>query len=523
MDNAAAGGARGSPPGGGGDGGGRGANDERRTFLGALKWAFAMNWGQRALGAIFTFVLAALLGPHDFGVVAIALVYITLVHVFLEQGLATALIQREELESDHLDSAFWLNVVWCLALAGATVALSGWWAEVNGAPILQDVVSVLSLVLVIEGLNIVQQAYLQRRAEFKKLAVRTNVAALVGGVSGVALALAGGGVWALVVQQLAMDGVALVLIWILSPWRPGLRFSRRHARELLGFSSHVFVANLGGFVNRRADALLLGVFFGPVVVGIYRLADRFVDLLLDLTTRPIGLISLPLFSRLQQDREGLRAAVETCLRLTLVVCVPALLVLAACSEFLLAVIGPEWEPGAGALKLLAVAGIAKAIISFTGPLLFAVGRPAFRAVMLWLLGAASAGAVVAVASLLQSASEERQIFGVAASRALLFLVVFVPVNLVIVEWLTRFRVRAFLAMTPPPVASGLAAIAVVWVLREATAIESVAPLAGLVVAGVLAVVTATVTLLSLDPRSREYARGLRRGLASGRPVSSEPG
>jgi O-antigen/teichoic acid export membrane protein len=484
-----------------------------------------MNWGQRSLGAIFTFVLAALLGPHDFGVVAIAMVYIALAHVFLEQGFATAIIQREQLESDHLDSAFWLNLVWCVVLAGVTVAVSGWWADVNGAPVLRDVLSVLSLLLVIEGLNIVQQAYLQRKAEFKKLAVRSNVAALVGGVAGVALALAGGGVWALVVQQLAMDAMALVLIWILSPWRPGLRFSRRHARDLLGFSTHVFVANLGGFVNRRADALLLGIFFGPVVVGIYRLADRFVDLLLDLTMRPVGMIALPLFSRLQQDRENLRAAVETCLRLTLVVGVPALLVLAACSDFLVAVIGPEWQAGADALKLLAVAGIGKSVISFTGPLLFAVGRPAFRAIMLWLLGAASAGAVVAVASLLQSSSDERQIFGVALSRALLFLLVFVPINLVVIDWLTGFRLRAFAAMAAAPAASGGVAIAVVVVLREATAIETISPIAGLAIAAVLAGGTAVGTLLALDARSREYLRALRRGLASSyRPSApSAPG
>jgi O-antigen/teichoic acid export membrane protein len=484
-----------------------------------------MNWGQRALGAVFTIVLAAILGPYDFGVVAIALVYISLVHVFLEQGFATALIQREDLEPEHLDSAFWLNVAFCLVLAGVSVALSGWWAGVNGAPILQDVISVLSLVLVIEGLNIVQQAYLQRKAEFKKLAIRTNVAALVGGVSGVALALAGAGVWALVGQQLVMDAIALVLIWILSPWRPRLHFSRRHARDLLGFSSHVFVANLGGFVNRRSDALLLGVFFGPVVVGIYRLADRFVELLLELTMRPVGLISLPLFSRLQQDREGLRVAVESCLRLTVVIAVPALLLLAACGDFVLAVVGPEWVPGDDALKLLALAGIGKAVIYFTGPLLFAVGRAAFRAIMLWLLGGASALTVVVVADLLQSASEERQLFGVALSRALLFLVVFVPVNLVVVEWLTGLRVRTFLAMTVAPVAAGGAAIAVVRILQEATAIESAPPIVGLTIAGALAVVTAAGTLFSLDPSSRDYVRGLRRMLASSyRPSTpSAPG
>ena len=503
----------------------RSGEEHRRTFLSALKWAFAMNWGQRALGALFTFILAALLGPHDFGVVAIAMVYISLAHVFLEQGFSTALIQREDLEPDHLDTAFWINITACISLAGFTVALSGWWAEVNGAPILRDVLSVLSLVLVVEGLNIVQQAYLQRRAEFKKLAIRTNVAALAGGLLGLALALAGAGVWALVAQQLAMDLTALVLIWILSPWRPSLRFSRRHARDLVGFSANVFVANLGGFVNRRSDALLVGVFFGPVVAGIYRLADRFSDLLFEVTTRPVGMIALPLFSRLQRDREELRRAVETCLRVTLIPAIPALLVLAACSDFFLAVVGPEWAAGADALKLLALAAIGKAVISFTGPLLFAVGRPAFRAVMLWLLGAASAGTVVVVASMLESASEERQIFGVALSRALLFLLVFVPINLVIVDRLTGFGVQGFVKIAAAPTAAGVAAIAVVLVLREATAIEGIAPIAGLAIALVLAGGTAAGLLFLLDARFREYSRRLRRGVVSAyRPSApSAPG
>ena len=480
-----------------------------------------MSWGERALGALFMFVLAAILGPRDFGVVAIALIYITLAHVFLEQGFSTALIQREDLEPEHLQAAFWLNLALCVVLVGITVAVSGWWAEVNGAPELREVLSVLSLMLVIEGLAIVPEAHLQRNAQFKRLAVLANAAALVGGVLGVVLALAGAGVWALVAQQLATGATALVLIWALSGWRPHLRFSRRHARDLLGFSAHVFAANLGGFVNRRSDALLVGVFFGPVVVGIYRLADRFVDLVLELTTRPVGMIALPLFSRIRAERDQLAGAVETFLRVTSVAAIPALLLVAACSDFLLAVIGSEWEVGADALKLLAAVGVGKAVIAFTGPLLFAVGRPAFRAVMLWTLGAASAAAVVVAAALLRSASQERQLVGVSASRALLFLLVFVPINLFVVSRITGLGPRSFLRLTTAPAAAGAAAIAVVVLLREATAIESIPPAAGLAVAALVGGIAAVGTLLALDGRSRQYARDLRRGLAAMRTAAEQ--
>ena len=206
-------------------------------------------------------------------------------------GLATALVQRADTEPEHWDSAFWLNVVWCLLLTGVGIATSGLWANLNGEPELKPVVQVLSLLVIAEGLHMVQEAVLQRELRFKRLAIRSNVAAVLGGVTGLVLALNGAGVWALVAQQLVIEFSSVVLIWALSDWRPRLRFSMRHARELLPFSSGVFLSNLGGFLGQRADALLMGIFFGPVAVGIYRLADRFVEVLLEATLRPIGLVS----------------------------------------------------------------------------------------------------------------------------------------------------------------------------------------------------------------------------------------
>ena len=133
----------------------------------------------------------------------------------------------------------------------------------------------------------------------------------------------------------------------------------------------------------------MGIFFGPVAVGLYRLADRFMDNLLEVTMRPIGYVSLPFFSRLQNDRPALREAVASCVRTTLILTVPAMAVMAACSDFIMAVMGPDWEPAADVLKLLALVGIGKAVVFFTGPLLFAVARPHLRAVMLWVLAALS--------------------------------------------------------------------------------------------------------------------------------------
>lgn len=501
------------------------ASDARpRVPRRALKWAFVMNWGQRGLATIFTVVLAALLGPHDFGVVALALVYVAFIDLFVEQGVVTAIVQRKDLDDAHLHSAFWINLAWCIVLAGVSVALSGPWARANDLPELEGVIDVLSITIVLWAFTIVQRALLERGMEFRKLAIRANVGAFVGGCVGVGLAIAGAGVWALVGQQLALTVTSVVLFFVLGRWVPRFRFSRHHARELFSFSVSVFAANVAGFLSRRSDILLMGLFFSPVVVGIYRLADRLVDTLLELSVRPVGLISLPHFSRLQDDPEGLRRSVGSCLRLALFLVIPAMLVLASCSQYVLGILGSKWSPGVDALRLLALVGIVKAIIFFTGPLLFALGRPAFRAIMLWGQAALSAGVVVAAGLVLAGSSVEDQLTGTAGSRALLFLLVFLPANLLIVTHLTGLRMREVVVWFPVPVASGLVAIAAVALVGATGVLDGLSPAPALLVAGSVAVATALGSLIVLEREVRDETLVLlRRGRAfAGSAAEPEP-
>jgi O-antigen/teichoic acid export membrane protein len=484
--------------------------EKTRSFSSSLRWAFAMTWGDRALSTAFTVLLAAILGPYDFGVVALALIYITVVQLVLEGGVQTALVQREDVDDEHLSSAFWLNLAWCLALAGVSVAVAPLWARVNDVPELTDVVRVLSLMLVFTGLSVVQLAILQRAMNFRALAIRENAAVLVGGVVGLVLALRGAGVWALVGQQLGFAGTQLVLIWAMSSWRPRLRFSLTHARQLVGFSSGVFLANLGGFLNRRADALLIGIFFSPTAVGLYRLAEQFVDGILELTMRPLGHVSLPYFSRLQNDLPALRRAVVGNFRLSLTVTIPPMLVLAACSGYLFAVIGDAWLDAGRVLQLLVFVGIGKAVVFFTGPLLFALARPHLRAVMLWVLAVLSAGTVAVVGAALAGADVADQAAGMAGSRALFFLLLVVPVNIAVVCRVTGLGVRSFLPSVPIPVVAGLAGVGVVEGLALAGVLGALAPLPALLVAGASSGLAATVVLFSLDREARALARPLLR-------------
>jgi O-antigen/teichoic acid export membrane protein len=356
----------------------------------------------------------------------------------------------------------------------------------------------------------VQQAYLQRNLQFRRLAIRANVAALAGGVVGLVLALTGAGVWSLVAQQLTAGVTSLVLLWAVSDWLPGFRFSRSHARDLVGFTSGVYLANIGGFLNRRSDTLLMGLFFGPAVVGIYRLADRFVDSILELTMRPVGLVSLPHLSLLQRDPEALRRTVTTFIRIAIMTTLPVLLVFAACSDYVLAVIGPEWEIGSDALKLLCVVGIVKGLVHFTGPLLFAVAKPFYRATMLWALAGVSVVTVVVVGYALSDAGAERQLVGMSGARALVSLAIVVPLNLFIIWRVANLRPRTFLPYLPAPLAAGVTAILGVEALTQAGALDSLAPVVALVVSGALGVGIAGGIMIAFEPKARGLAKRVVR-------------
>lgn len=484
-----------------------------RSAGNALGWAFALTWGQRGFTILFTVLLAGILGPEAFGIVAMAGVFIAIVWLVEEQGVTTAIVQRENLEDEHLDSAFWINLVFCLALAGIVVALSGVWADLNDTPELQPVVSVLAIALVIWGLSIVQEGVLQRRLQFRALAIRANVSAFAGGVTGLVAALAGAGVWALVIQQLTLAAVSATLLWLASDWRPRLRFSKRHARDIVGFSTSVFVANVGAFVAGRGDILLMGLFFSPAVVGVYRLAGRLVDALLELTTRPVGIVSLPHFSRLQNDRAALRTTVSSYMRLVTLTTVPALLVLAASSEYVLAVIGPEWEVGADAMRLLCVVGIVKGLVQFTGPLLFAVAKPLMRALMIWVIAGVNVAVVSVVGAALAGASEPDQLAGMSGARALVWLAVVAPLNLFVIYRLAGLSPLAIAPWLAPPLAAGLASAAVVEGLAAVGLVDGTPPLVQLVVIGGAALGAALAVLLALEPRAREHIAQLRARLA----------
>jgi teichuronic acid exporter len=424
----------------------------------AVKWSYAANWGERLFGAFFTFVLAAILGPKDFGIVSIAMVYILFLQMLLDQGLATALIQKKDLDPKHLDAVFWMDLCLSVVLVGASVLLGRWWAAVNHAPQAAILIAALSLCIPIEGLAIVQKSLLSREMDFKSLSVRTNVSALIGGVVGIAMAYTGFGIWALVGQQITRDLAALILLWRLSQWRPHFSFSWKHLKELLGFSISNFLGQLGIFADTYGSSIVLGVFFGPVAVGLYRLADRVMNTVLASATSSIQAVSLPEFSRFQDHPVELRNSVLTCVRLSATVTLPALAGMAAVSEPLMATVGAKWIPATGVLRVLCVLAMFFVFAVFTGPLLQALAQVRLAAVLVWARTAVGIVLLIVAGFAARNSTVNSQIMAIALARFVVGAFLVAPVFLWLLMRLAGIAFRDLVAAIIPSILASLGVV-----------------------------------------------------------------
>ncbi|QGH68495.1 lipopolysaccharide biosynthesis protein [Pseudactinotalea sp. HY158] len=360
----------------------------------AATWSYALSLGKMVITLGLSLVLAAMLGPRAFGVIAMALVFTNFIEMLQKQGLMPAIISRKVLRDEHADTAFWLVTGFGLVCTAAGIALAPLWAEINGLPELGPVIQVLALTVPLTSTVVVHEALLRRSLEFRKLTIRTWASVIAGGVAGIAAAILGWGVWSLVTQQMVMAAVAALTLWGVSPWRPRLRFSRVAARELRSYSMRSAGSSIGLFVSGRLDIVLAGAFFGPIVIGTYRMGQRLTAMVVDVTARGMQSVSLPGLAEVQDDRDAFSTRLSGMQRITAALAFPLLGLVAGVAPAVEQVLGPEWDGTARAIQLLALVQLCIAATLLLGPALQARGHPGTLAILLWSAGGIKAAALV---------------------------------------------------------------------------------------------------------------------------------
>jgi O-antigen/teichoic acid export membrane protein len=476
----------------------------KRTAVISALWAAGAAWALRGISALVFLVLARLVDPSAFGLVALAAVYVLTTQTISDQGLATALIQRDSIEDAHKDSAFWANLTVGLLLALLTFVLADPISRLYGEPRLAPILRWFAISPVLAALSIVQQALLSRSLRFRELALRQLVGALAGGATGIAMAYAGMGVWALVAQHITNQTVSVIVLWSVTSWRPRFAFSWRHFRELFNFGFNVLAANIVRAIGFQADRLILGYFLGATALGYYSVAQRLLSILTDFVAGSAERIVVPLFARIQGEKERVNRGLMTAQRILTLVTVPAFVGLAATAPVLVPVLlGAKWQPSVLSTQILAAASLGFCLSFFFGQVLTALGRPGLRL-----------GVVVAQALSLCAVCFIAVRFGLAGVSLAVMLnqVLFYGVELVILRRNAGFSLPAYLGEGMLPLAGSVAMAAGVILLGRAMGdFPPIAQLAADVALGMA--IYGAILLIFARHRLRELlemARGLRR-------------
>jgi O-antigen/teichoic acid export membrane protein len=424
-----------------------------------ILWSVIQKWGREGISFVILIALSRLLAPEAFGLVALAFIYIDFVEIFLDQGLSAAIVQRVDLEREHLDTAFWINVLIGILLTASTIAAAGSVAAFFEEPRLASVLRWLSIDFILTALSSTQMSILQRNLAFKSLAARSTTAKAAGGVAGVSLAFAGFGVWSLVGQKVVAGLAGIVVLWWSSDWRPGLNVSRKHYKELFTFGVSVAGNNILKAFVRHSDDFLIGYFLGPTLLGYYTIGYRLLLVMIRLVTGIINAVAFPTFSRLQHKPERMRRAFYKVTQYTSLLAFPIFIGLATLApELVPAVFGGKWAPSIPVMQVLALIGILQSVIAFNGSVMRASGKPS------WEFGIMLLNAICSVIGF--SLAVRWGIVAVAASFVIVGYLL-APVSYVAVRRLLKVDLRTYLWQFVPPLSASLIMVIVVVGLKNA--------------------------------------------------------
>jgi len=322
-----------------------------------------------------TIILARILTPDDFGLVAMVTVAIGFFALFKDAGLSMATVQRENVTHEQISTLFWVNIAVGVILTALSIFAVRLLITFYREPRLLGITVALASMFLFAALGVQHQALLQRKMRFVTLGSIDIIALTLSSVIGISMGLAGCGYWALVGMTVSLPAINAAALWIANPWMPGLPHRRCGVRSMLHFGGTVTVNGLVVYLAYNADKLLLGRYCGTEILGLYSRAQALINLPMENLNSAIGSVALPTLSRLQSDSERLKRYFLQGYSLVLSATIPITLTsVIFADELILLFLGPKWIGAVQVFRLLAPGALALALINPFGWLLFATGQ-----------------------------------------------------------------------------------------------------------------------------------------------------
>ena len=340
----------------------------------------AIAFGSQGLRVIIQFaatiLLARMLPPDAFGLIAMVAALTALLDLVKELGLSAATIQRPQVTQDQVSILFWINAAVGGAIAGllflAAPAIAGFYGETA----LQPVTQWLAAGFAVSGLTVQHWALLRRQMRFGAIALLETGAELAALCIAVAMAWRGDGYWALVAQRLTVPLIALAGSWLLCPWRPGLPRRTAGLGALIGFGASVTGYNLVTVAARSLDQILIGWLWGPVTLGLYERAARLVLVPVNNINAPLYAVAMPTLSRLDGDVGRYRTAFMLMFEKFAMITMPPAALAAVTADWVVGLLfGPHWLAATPYVACFSVAALSLPTMLAVGLLYQSQNRP----------------------------------------------------------------------------------------------------------------------------------------------------
>jgi O-antigen/teichoic acid export membrane protein len=333
--------------------------------------------GQGAAFVIYlgtTAVLARLLVPSDFGLLAMVGPIVAFAGLFAQGGLSQATVQRAELSHAQVSTLFWINVVLGFVLCLLTAGIAPLAARFYGQPEITGITVVLATTLIISGLGVQQSALLRRHMRFEILALIKVISAIGGAGAAIATAYFSRSYWALVVQHLCALTITTALVWVFARWMPGRPRRGSGVRSLLTFGANVTASGFLAYTVRHVDKILIGWLSGPASLGLYSKAYGLLMLPIQQINWPMGSVAHPALSRLQDDPQRFRSYYRTAMSLMVSASMPLVtFALAVTEDLVLLVLGSQWSEVVPLFRALGLAAFLGTFNVATGWALLPLG------------------------------------------------------------------------------------------------------------------------------------------------------
>jgi len=340
-----------------------------------LFWSAGARIGQQFIQFGFSVVLARLLSPGDYGLLAMVMVFTGFAAMLADAGFGSALVQKPDLGEEHVHTVFWVTVVSGVTLTAITFLAAPWLAVFYAAPALKPIFRVVALTFTISGFGNVPLALLQKRMQFKTIAKITTWSLVVSGIIGLVLALLGAGVWSLVAQALAALLLNAILGCIASKWVPRSIFRIAALKNLWHYAGHLYGFNFINYWARNADSLVIGKFFGAPALGIYSRAYGLMLLPITQVNSVISQVLFPAFASIQNDKPKVKRIYLRAMGIVTLTTFPIMFGLVVTAKpFIYTVYGPKWLEVAPILQILAFVGAMQVLINSTGWIFTSQGR-----------------------------------------------------------------------------------------------------------------------------------------------------